>query len=472
MTDIPLAEEPSNAEVPTFDGDDVRNFPRSHDKDVTFGNPQRPHVPLTSTTVATRGEVTFIGSSSSTGSHGQETAAWEGCIADCHNLSKTELRKRYPREASSHSHMLERVRDLGRVIDPSFRKFVSFLRHVGPMPCKGLTLDRIDNTDPEYAPGKVRWADKRTQNSNKGDTHSFHCAQTGAYISVRRLAALHKVSPSAIRKRVKRGWTHDQVIAGKVSPAHVPAVPVEAAPTRQKETLSPPLDVVWFQAMSATRPGECSTLTSAEKGMLNNLASFFRSASLISWAEDIFQHVLEHWEAYAGLVSKDHGVYKPPMVPTINLLVKHPRAAVNLWLRANKMELRNGVPQQTAPEPRHLLAPNIAAPNLVRRIEWDKRSWEEARLSTFTEIEEALNGFGVKVTRKGHVRQVMIDWRRQRCPMIQDMPQWATDILSEHAPGFAADLRELLARDAEPRPAELMPPLPEHDEKPYMKYGL
>src|SRR5690242_7798856 len=90
------------------------------------------------------------------------------------NLSANALRKRWPREANSHRNMLQRGPTQGRVIHPAFRNFRDFLLHVGPKPSRGATLDRIDNTDPEYGPGKVRWADKRTQNSNKGDTLLFY----------------------------------------------------------------------------------------------------------------------------------------------------------------------------------------------------------------------------------------------------------------------------------------------------------
>jgi integrase len=93
--------------------------------------------------------------------------AWK---ADCETLSKMDLRRRYSREATCHRNMQSRSKARGAVVSPVFRDFRSFLKIMGPMPVAGATVDRIDNSDPEYAPGKVRWADKRTQNSNKGDS--------------------------------------------------------------------------------------------------------------------------------------------------------------------------------------------------------------------------------------------------------------------------------------------------------------
>src|SRR5262245_32437279 len=122
-------------------------------------------------------------------------------------LSATELRHRFRPEANTHRNMLTRAHTQDRIIHPEFKDFRRFLAHVGPRPCKGATLDRIDNSDPEYGPGKVRWADKRTQNNNKGDTLLFYYSRTGESYTVSRLAKQQRVAPSTIRKRKARGWT-------------------------------------------------------------------------------------------------------------------------------------------------------------------------------------------------------------------------------------------------------------------------
>lgn len=136
-------------------------------------------------------------------------------LLDCARLSATELRRRYSGEANTHRNMLQRAGSRGNIINPKFRAFGDFLRHVGPKPIPSATLDRIDNSDPEYAPGKVRWADKRTQNSNKGDTLLFNCSRTGDTYTASRLAKKQKVSPSTIRKRKERGWTDAEIIEGR-----------------------------------------------------------------------------------------------------------------------------------------------------------------------------------------------------------------------------------------------------------------
>lgn len=140
--------------------------------------------------------------------------AWLALLDDLDNLSKMQLRTKYVGEANTHRNMLQRVKTCGALVHHEFRSFTDFLRLVGPKPTKQATLDRIDNNDPEYAPGKVRWADKATQNSNKGDSLNFTCLTTGRSYTASQLAAKQGVSPTAIRKRRKQGWTDAEIIAG------------------------------------------------------------------------------------------------------------------------------------------------------------------------------------------------------------------------------------------------------------------
>lgn len=143
-------------------------------------------------------------------------------LLDCKKLSRMELREKYRGEATCHREMLEREKKLGRTIHPQFRVFRDFLAVVGPKPSPNATLDRSKNADLEYGPGKVRWADKRTQNNNKSDNLIFHDPAMGKHYTASRLAKLQNVKPSTIRKRHERGWTHAEIIAGKRLPPSRP----------------------------------------------------------------------------------------------------------------------------------------------------------------------------------------------------------------------------------------------------------
>lgn len=105
--------------------------------------------------------------------------AWIALLHDLDTMSTMALRAKYAGEANTHRNMLQRVKTCGAVVHPAFRSFPDFLRLVGPKPTSRATLDRIDNHDPEYAPGKARWADRITRNRNKGDSLIFTCPNTG-----------------------------------------------------------------------------------------------------------------------------------------------------------------------------------------------------------------------------------------------------------------------------------------------------
>lgn len=138
-----------------------------------------------------------------------------GHIADCRTLSKMALRRKYKAEADSHRNMKQRCKDRGAIVHPDFMDFASFLRIVGPIPAHGATLDRINNNDPEYAPGKVRWADKRTQNANKGDSLLFYDHASGKSFTTSQLSATQGVSADTIRKRrLRYGWSDAEIIYG------------------------------------------------------------------------------------------------------------------------------------------------------------------------------------------------------------------------------------------------------------------
>jgi hypothetical protein len=104
--------------------------------------------------------------------------------------------------------------DLGAVIHPDFLLFASFLKIVGPRPSKAHTLDRIDNSDPEYAPGKVKWHDKFAQANNKS-TNVTLTDNNGVTKTIAQWAHFKKVSPSTISKRLAKGWDAHSAIHGK-----------------------------------------------------------------------------------------------------------------------------------------------------------------------------------------------------------------------------------------------------------------
>ena len=74
-------------------------------------------------------------------------------VQDACELSATALREKYTAEYSSWKNMKQREKD-GYSVDVFFESFAGFLAMLGPKPGSDFTLDRIDYTDKEYAPGK------------------------------------------------------------------------------------------------------------------------------------------------------------------------------------------------------------------------------------------------------------------------------------------------------------------------------
>ena len=373
-----------------LDGHNAGNFPTSKDTDVALGKPPSLEILLGVEPKAAWPNVTLVGKDKEKESQGGKiddlSVAFDAPhLVDCEKLSRMELRKKYSREATSHRHMLEREPLLGRTIHPKFRKFREFLAAVGPQPFPKATLDRRINDDPEYAPGKVRWADKRTQSNNRRNTLLFQSSDGRHFLSSE-LAKLHGVKPGAIRQRRQRGWSDEAIIAGEQLP--LPSLTSVGEPIKIIAPVVvhiPDLEVAWLQAMHAVYPGECSVLTAAERGMLNTLASICMKACLADQARDILDHTIKNWIDYAKTAENDHSAFNIPMRPTIGFLIKYPRPALNLWLRANDLEMKDGFPQRKAPSPK---APLLSEP--VKKLSvpemWPsappppphrKMSWEE-----------------------------------------------------------------------------------------------
>jgi hypothetical protein len=140
-------------------------------------------------------------------------AASHKYLADIDALSRTALSKKYKAEYNSWRNMKQRQKK-GAVIDAEFDDFRSFLRHVGPRPAENQTLDRIDNKNPKYGPGLVRWADKTTQNNNR--SNSIHLVDAdGTTRPLTEWAEITGQRADTLRQRLRNGWTDTEVIHGR-----------------------------------------------------------------------------------------------------------------------------------------------------------------------------------------------------------------------------------------------------------------
>lgn len=131
-------------------------------------------------------------------------------------LSATKLGEKYHREYNSFRNMSPRAKKHGGTVAPEFKTFNGFLRIVGPCPGPDFTLDRINNENRDYGPGLVRWADKKTQNNNKGDT-IFLTDSDGTKRPLTEWAARTGQLANTLRGRRRSGWSDTEVIHGRHS---------------------------------------------------------------------------------------------------------------------------------------------------------------------------------------------------------------------------------------------------------------
>lgn len=132
--------------------------------------------------------------------------------ADIKTMTATALGQKYSQSYSSWKNMKQRCKD-GYVLSPEFALFKTFLACMGPCPSKEFTLDRIDSENLNYSPDNCRWADKYTQNQNKGNNvHLTYLSQT---FTVSVWAKRTNQKPNTLYNRKKLGWSDAEIITGK-----------------------------------------------------------------------------------------------------------------------------------------------------------------------------------------------------------------------------------------------------------------
>lgn len=136
-------------------------------------------------------------------------------LIDIQTMKATELSAKYSQSYSSWKNMKQRCKK-GYILSPVFEKFASFLKAMGPSPSKNFTLDRIDNNNYNYSPDNCRWADKHTQNQNKGN--NVYLTYKGEKFTISVWAAKTNQKADTLYHRKSNGWTDAEIITGKKTP--------------------------------------------------------------------------------------------------------------------------------------------------------------------------------------------------------------------------------------------------------------
>jgi hypothetical protein len=139
----------------------------------------------------------------------------DGFKHDCATMTATQLRLEYGSEYTSWRNRKSVCKKKNKPWDPAWNEFKDFLRDMGRKTSPADTLDRIDNDNPAYGPGLCRWADKTTQNNNKGNNVKIVVPVLGEVLTVPKLAKLHGVQPQTIYKWIAKGYSPLELLAGK-----------------------------------------------------------------------------------------------------------------------------------------------------------------------------------------------------------------------------------------------------------------
>lgn len=130
---------------------------------------------------------------------------------DVKTLTATELKEKYPLTYDSWKNMKQRCKK-GYILDQRFEKFAEFLTLMGPRRESKFTLDRLDPNNPNYGPDHCRWADKHTQNQNKGN--NVYLTYKGKTMTVSAWAAESGQKANTLYHRNAKGWSDEEVITG------------------------------------------------------------------------------------------------------------------------------------------------------------------------------------------------------------------------------------------------------------------
>jgi len=253
----------------------------------------------------------------------------DGFRAHVDQLTKMQARALYQDEATSHRNIKGRA-----IIDPAFNDFRSFLRHVRPKPTSTATIDRIDTLNPTYGPGLVAWADKKTQSTNRSCVHLIRSTGTNEVVTTRQLAKRQGKSASTIRKRLERGWTPDQIIAGKRAKALSDPLTTADDPPKQPSVSTGRSDVsaldlesVWIAEVHKHHKFIVNRLSSKERGMLKSVAEVCPEGK----ADRMIAFIVEDWIKFAIDVKAKKDLKSAPNVPDVGFLSAHAHVAVNLY---------------------------------------------------------------------------------------------------------------------------------------------
>lgn len=145
-------------------------------------------------------------------------ARYAAVVADALSMTKSELQTRYKSEYNSLRSRRAQAKSRHIKFFDNLKDIRDWLIHLGPIPSKGWTVDRIRALKSEgYQPGNLRWATKAQQTQNRKVT-KWHLLPDGSRLTTMQLAERLGLPYPKVYKRLRSGWTVDRILQQGVQP--------------------------------------------------------------------------------------------------------------------------------------------------------------------------------------------------------------------------------------------------------------
>ena len=268
---------------------------------------------------------------------------------DVQQRSRTQLKELYPGAYSSWKNVKQRCKKGKGVLHPAFDDFADFLQAVGPRPADKYTVDRIDNSNPEYSPDNCRWASKTLQTTNRKNTRILTDSQ-GTSLPVSGWSRRSDIPAKTILQRIDRdGWTVDDAIRTPVNGKRSPSKSQDKPSTRSLFPDAAPAHLQWML--------DKWTQGLEEHHHLFFLLEYKHFKALEYIREGLYrcdvspgkvvEFVVDNWYSFA--VEQCYSHYsQPAYMPDLNFLKAHIMEAVEYYLFAGGTRLSEDYPDQFA----------------------------------------------------------------------------------------------------------------------------
>ena len=302
--------------------------------------------------------------SGKTKSHGEETYEVKNqpilpaqLQKDLVNLSPNQLAKAYPSEYGSYNSRKRSLKKQCLTMPPEYSKFRGFLNSIGINPYPGhYSVHRIDNDNPLYFPGGIKWASRKEQNNAKGDTIQLTIGGVTKPLTVL-LDENPELKENSVRnrwrKRDEKGYTDYQILYGaKASPpgstdssdspptsaincnpvdSHAVQTPgpfSEASPEDSHNQSVQPTSRYYRNMFKSevedVYDEKVVGLTNSHEYMLKRVANELSGVGIP--ASEAIRSVIRFWPQFTAYADEHYGCFKPPLKPTPEYISRAVRA--------------------------------------------------------------------------------------------------------------------------------------------------